>query len=99
MYELPNDMPNNLRLRILESKEILRKFRKYLKLMVGTQPATTKLQTISSNTFHWETNFTWFREFVYNILFKFVVTQNETFAFHFRVSNSRWNSLLFNFEL
>ena len=52
MYELPNDMPNNFRLRILESKVILRKFRKYLKLMVGKQPATTKLQTISSNTFH-----------------------------------------------
>ena len=42
MYELPHELPNDLKLRILKNYEILRKSLKYLELMVSIQPATLK---------------------------------------------------------
>ena len=42
MYELPHELPNDLKLRILKNYEILRKSLKYLELMVSIQTATLK---------------------------------------------------------
>ena len=61
MYELPHELPHDLRIRILGNKEINRKTLKCLDLMASTPPTTQKLnfdvfdkisQKISSKTFY-----------------------------------------------
>ena len=42
MYELPQELPNELKLKVLRNQEILRKSLNYLDLMASTQPATQK---------------------------------------------------------
>ena len=42
MYELPQELPNELKLKVLRNQEIVRKSLNYLDLMASTQPATRK---------------------------------------------------------
>ena len=69
MYKLPHELPQDLKLKMLGNKEILKKSLKCLELTAYTQPATQKtdfescarkLQKIYCKTFHRKTFFTYF---------------------------------------
>ena len=92
MYELPHDLPNDFRLRILRNKEIPRNSLKCLDLMGSTQPACFYV-TITGNFkrfqyFNFEKNFWKMEAFFKKLEYSFLVesARIESACFHTKVT-------------
>ena len=81
-----NDLLKGVRLRTLENKKMWRKPLKWLDLIASTKPMTQKtnfdiygkkLRKISCKTFHRKTCFTYFGEFLYNLLPKILTLKRR----------------------
>ena len=88
-YDLAHGLPNDLRLRILQSKEMSEKLKKFIGTQTFAQSTLqkyifgTSAQTVRKNRYHFFfvlSNFAWFLYFSQNILYWVVLFQKENFC-------------------